>query len=322
MKQFFQAFIGLLVLLVSQTFIFGQEAPRAKPSVTLECAPIFIRGFPAVLKLKCTGPQAIPTMTLFTYYQKFSVDLVSQETAKTYSIQSDAGSQMHTMGTNSLFLTHLPTGRKYTMLVDLYSLEPDGEAGLVLRDVPNGKYTIQVNLTYSGQKTIPIPVEIVAPTPKQQEFLDKIRERYLVSPRRYVEDFPPGLMPNWARFLEEPANMSDLMGELDPAGQSAMAMHFILSEIVLYPKKIEELDEQTLSRLSAVIVPQYLQIDKECLLLELKIIKGGVDNLKEEIDSLLQQDSGLESRIDRAKSRNPQYVFFNLSRKRRLNLAN
>lgn len=310
----------VLVFLCPQLVMaqFGSPEPNrvleTAPQPVLEAPSVFVRGFPAILKIKCIGPQRIPETTLFTSRQQISVNFESKEDGKVYSIQSSVATVTVQGPLGSTFeksfapITRLAKGEQHTMLLDLYSLRESNE-GLRLIDVPNGKYTLQLVFPNSRQKTLPCEIDIVAPSSKQKEFLLKVRERQLAaSYPEYEKSIPDGIS-NWAVFLEWSVPITDLVSKLDREEREIMGLHLLLSELMLYPEPLPKLGNELLQRVSKVEVPLYLETDKECFLLELAIIKEESPNVKERVDALLHKDAGLAWRIEQARAKQSEFLF-------------
>lgn len=281
----------LAICLVSALIIFldltpdtiagSQTSEIVLPNAVIETDPNLILGFPAVVKVRLTGPVYVPDLSIRTSFANLAAVLVSQSDGSTITIQS-VGPESRLVVQSHGGIAHpkprwtlIPEGEKRDMIFDLCYLKVRGSAFPQLREVPPGKYSLYLRfgqsevdprdlkedlhasrVRLSGMHTNAVTVTLIEPSEKDKEFLRRIRKEHILIP--------------WSRalWMEFPAVELD---SVSPMARRQMGFHLFLSQVVASKTPVDELP---VDKLRAIPVSKHLEPEKRGVLLEIEKATG------------------------------------------------
>lgn len=269
-----KVFITLLIFTsISSGVSIAQQEPNN--AIALETLPKATKGFPLVIKVTVRGPYEVDDFSIYDSGIPIRVYLTSKSDGKKYIIQSKntATSIGFIQGVGTVDILEptiiIPEGQKYTMMFDLWSLSSGNTTKTFLSDVPAGKYSVYIEF-YQSQlfhmdqiKSDSINIELIEPTDKEKQFIEKTRELGNIS--GYVNN---KVGVNWSKLIKSITVISDDdISELTQISKDQISFHKLISDVNIVDEKSRK---NSLKDVNDASVPEFFEPEKQLLLLELK----------------------------------------------------
>jgi hypothetical protein len=192
-----------------------------KPELVIRALPVYIKGFPCILRLLVKGPFFVPATTVFSTLADVHIKLISKAggkaDGKTYSMWSatSRGGGGVVAGPGGVRVDgswlqeadpFLPEGAQRSLLLDLSSLRNLDPDGVSLAQVPPGKYELQVTLFQwrpdAQVQAQPVEVELGIASAEESRYLTQVKA---LGQKSEDSDLRRGLAVrpdiNWAEVL-------------------------------------------------------------------------------------------------------------------------
>jgi hypothetical protein len=240
---------------------FSAARAEDRKSTTEVVAPeAFVRGFPAILRVRAYGPKYVPGLNLGSSWPDIRIRIAEKGGGgRTYEILSEGNLRIDVKGGPSHWATHghVAEGQTQTLFFDLWSLETSHKKDL-FSEVPPGKYRVRVEFLFSKSNANEVSFEVVAPTEAEQAFLQEMKGAF-----RIKADSPM----DWTRLITAPWNRvtvtSEQLGRLSDRARSQMAIYLLTHAVIRGKLSIAEIE--------AWPVPEYVKPAKDWLLLQTRV---------------------------------------------------
>jgi hypothetical protein len=255
-----------------------QTSEIVSPNPVIETDPNLVLGFPAVVKVRFTGPVCVPDLSINSIFADLAAVFVSKSDGSTFTIQSIGPEQQFLVQFHGGLVhpqprwTLIPEGEKRDLIFDLCYLKPRGSAYPNLRQIPPDKYSLYLQfgqgqvhpddlkrnlhgcrVRLSGMHTKAVPVTLIEPSRKEKEFLQRMK-------KRYISIHYPRALRQWEIPSEELADVS-------PTAKRQIGFHLFLSQVLASKTPVGEL---SVDKLKLIPVPKYLEPEKKAVLLEIE----------------------------------------------------
>ena len=259
--------------------IGSQTSEIVSPNAVIETDPNLVLGFPAVVKVRFTGPVRVPDLSINSIFADLAAVFVSKSDGSTFTIQSIGPEQQFLMLFHDTMVhpqprwTLIPEGEKRDLIFDLCYLKPRGSVYPNLRQIPPGKYSLYLQfgqhqvhpddlrknlhgsrVRLSGMHTNAVPVTLIEPSRKEKEFLQRIKKKQY------------RLIP-WVRALRRREIPSEELADVSPTAKRQIGFHLFLSQVLASKTPVGEL---SVDKLKVIPVPKYLEPEKNVVLLEIE----------------------------------------------------
>ncbi len=257
----------------------------------------------------------MPLTTLFSDFANIKVVFVNQTTNSQYPVTATRGfyttlnGTMGAIGAQGLYYHQISSDDPQTMLLNLGNLSAEMGQGLTVMDLPAGDYKVQVVWNETNQKPIELPLTIIDPSDEEKAFLDQFPED-VKSPYKYRE-VSWGDVILFSKNLDEKTSLLSDVSQLSQVAQQQLEFHKFLLKV----KNASDVPANRVA-LSALPVPAYLQVDKECILLEREIadllMKGQPESadLQQQVETFLGKHPSLTWRINEVRKLRSEIVDF------------
>ena len=294
--------IGLFcscVLMPGKTWAENTNASAV--NVLIEVGEKATKGFPVILRVTARGPQRVPKMTVFDYWGDIAVQFVSKTDGAEYVISSSRGVDVmitspegvrHDEIARRMWNVSLKEDEERAMLMDVSSLRPESGIGTILDDVPPGEYTISVQFSYSKKKSNSVDIALLEPSETERDLVHEILKKGVLKRRQGV---------NWSKFLR--ANIAlppNSLQKIRAHTRSQMQFHDLLSRVLSREMYLR-------TELEVLPVPEYLNVEKACLLLELDTTTEDKDVGKRR-EALLIRHPDVRWRFENVESGTTQFL--------------
>lgn len=203
-----------------------------------------------------------------------------------------------------------------SQLVDLSNLN-NAREGTNFSQLPPGVYDLQIILhTISDSldgststESISTQIEIRLPSLAEEEYLKQATEIWFKAlPIELQKRTALPHMIEWRRALSQNVLLTDLDTKLLSAeAKELISYHMLMSTVFMFTGNLNNLEIDSLRKLT---VPEYLELEKECFILEVRILRGEENAVKSQIEKLLLRDPRLWWRISRAQKKTSDFLGF------------
>jgi hypothetical protein len=278
--------------------LYGQQNENDK-KLLIYSEPKVVKGFPAILKISASGPQTVSKMSLFDEFSNIEIELLSYKERLKYTIKStNLGIEYHMTDEEgnaidpdkSLFYSDVPENSKRDMIIDLGTIRPEIGIGTILDDIPPGKYAVRIRFSSLDRVSNSLDIEFIEPSKNENDFLQKAVT--------VGTELRRGKGINWSMFLIERIKMpKEGFEKLSDIAKSQLQFHTLLSKILSANLLLQE-DE--LKDIETLPVPDYLEPEKQFLILEISM-KLGKPDIEEKKKSFIEKYPNLKWRFNDIK---------------------
>lgn len=260
--------MSLFVLFISVFSGFRADAQEGnrEGKVLVELPRRITKGFPMVLRITVHGPLTVSKTSLFDDTGDVRVHFKSNTDGTAWTIAPYRPRELLALPDGSIIAevsgipqVVLAKGEKHAMLSDVASLGN-------FDDIPPGEYSMTVEFPLSIHPPFPVVtsepvgVQLIEPSAEEAEYLETVRGLGLFKRGQH------GV--NWSGVLRGRVSVpGDDMSKLRAEAKDQMEFHVLLSKALRSEIKSRE-------EAKMFPVPEYLQLEKECLLLELDADSG------------------------------------------------
>jgi hypothetical protein len=303
------------LFIVAMICSLSRSGQQSNNSITIEAQPKVTNGFPVVIKVTVEGTLDFHYLSLFEEFLSVRAHLTSKSDGKEFVIISHRTSMEGFWdGPPDAFppeILTVPSGKKYTMLFDLWSLSPELTTMTALADVPAGKYSIYIELPLEKsqrsslgkrrvlstviQKSDTIDIELVEPTEQEKQYIQKACESIdRVGWSRW------GL--NWSMILQFRKKIpSDGLASLSDISKAQISFHKLLADVNISDEKTRN---KSIKDVNDAKLPKFFEPERQLLLLELK------GNPAKERANLIQKYPQMEGMVNRIDSEKQPLLYY------------
>jgi hypothetical protein len=289
----------------------SKSGQQSSNSLTIEAQPKITKGFPFVIKATVEGNLNFSYLSIFEEFLPIRAHLISKSNGKEFVVASyrlplDAYGDP-TPRINPYPTLTVPTGKKYTMLFDLWSLSPHLTTMTALADVPAGKYSIYIELASEEQpeewwavgymvkqKSNTIDIELVEPTEQEKQYIKKVRDSVDLG------NFKDGV--SWSRILQFRKKIpTEGLASLSDISKEQISFHKLLADVNISDEKTHN---KSIKDVNDAKLPKFFEPERQLLLLELK------DNPAKEQANLIQKYPQMEGMVNRIDSEKKPFLYY------------